>query len=104
MSQSELLHKAKRAVGDEEQFFPMTNQSMQNGIRLFPPQNEFIYEKKVDQALVFCAAECWLDTWKQKAFLTKIFHDPFVHVAFEVNHANCFLGIGKVSHRGNRSV
>lgn len=28
-----------------------------------------------------------------KIILTEIFHDPLVHVSFEVNHANCFLQI-----------
>lgn len=86
------LHKAKRTVGDEEEFLSMTNQSMQNSLCLLPSQNELIYEEPVDRML-FYVQQCagWIQ--KEESFLTEIFHDPFVHISFEVNHANCFLRI-----------
>lgn len=42
----EHLHKAEGTVGNEEEFLSMTDQSMQNSISLFSPENELIYEEK----------------------------------------------------------
>lgn len=70
----------------------MTNQSMQNSIGLFSSQDELIYVEKVDRMLFYVQQSAGL-MQKEEGFLTEIFHDPFVHVSFEVNHANSFLRI-----------
>ena len=44
---------------------------------------------------IACAAICWINRVIRNWFLTQILHDPFVHVAFEMNHTDCFLGIKK---------
>lgn len=65
------LHKAKRTVGDEEEFLSMTNQSMQNSLRLLPSQNELIYEEPVDRML-FYVQQCagWIQK-EERVFLPR---------------------------------
>lgn len=86
------LHKAERTVGNEEQFLSLANQLMQNSIGLLSSQNKLICKAK----RTITHSGTLLSACVQKTsttVLTKILHDPFVHVAFEMDHANCLLRI-----------
>lgn len=88
------LHKAEGTVGYEEKFLSVAGQSMQNSIRLVPSENEFICKAKKNKLNCWCfCSRAQTKPKDVKGSLTEIFHNPFVHVSFEVNHADCFLWI-----------
>lgn len=57
VTDSEHLHKAKRAVGDEEEFLALTNQPIQNSFSFFASQDELVCEEGEDRML-FNVQQC----------------------------------------------
>lgn len=51
VTDSQHLHKAKRAVGDEEEFLALTNQSIQNSLSFFASQDELVCGEEEDRML-----------------------------------------------------
>lgn len=85
------LHKAKGAVGDEKEFLAMTDQPIQNSLSVFAAQNELVCTR--GDKILFTVQQCADRIQRGEQCLTKIFHDPFIHVSFNMDHANCFLRI-----------
>lgn len=85
------LHKAKGAVGDEKEFLAMANQAIQNSLSVFAAQNELVCTREEDKW--FTVQRCAGRSQRGAQRLTKILHDPFIHVSFKMDHANCFLRI-----------
>lgn len=50
-------HEAKGAVGDEEEFLPVTNQAVQDSVGLFSPLDELIWEET--GSVFFFPAQQW---------------------------------------------
>lgn len=69
----------------------MTNQAIQNSLSVFAAQNELVCTQEEDK--IFTVQQCADGIQRGELCLTKIFHDPFIHVSFKMDHANCFLRI-----------
>lgn len=70
----------------------MTDQAIQNSLSVFAAQNELVCTQE-EGKILFTVQQCADRIQRGEQCLTKIFHDPFIHVSFKMDHANCFLRI-----------